>query len=52
MEAEAEMADPDVVEEMRREQNEKYGDGPVTMGEDPQMLVMVIEGGEVEFEVV
>lgn len=51
-EAEAERADLELSEEMERERKEKYGDGPVTMGEDPEMLAMVVEGGEVEFEVV
>ncbi len=30
----------------------KYGDGPSTMGEDPEMLAMVPETWEVEFDVV
>lgn len=51
-EAEAERADPELSEEMARERKERYGDGPVTMGENPEMLAMVVEGGEVEFEVV
>lgn len=51
-EAEAERADPELNEEMEKERKEKYGDVPVTMGEDPAMLAMIVEGGEVEFEVV
>lgn len=51
-EAEAMTADPELYEEMERERREKYGDGPVAMGEDPTMLAMVVEGGDVEFEVV
>lgn len=49
---EAEKANPELHEEMEREREEKYGDRPVTMGEEPAMLAMVVEGGEVEFEVV
>ena len=51
-EAEAEKADPELHEEMERERKEKYGDGPVTMGEDPKMLAMVVENEHVEFEIV
>lgn len=51
-EADAARADPELGEEMEKERKEKYGDGPVTMGEEPAMLAMVVEGGEVEFEVV
>lgn len=50
-EVEAERADPELHEEMERERKEKYGDGPVTMGEDPQMLAMVVENEHVEFEI-
>lgn len=51
-EAEAERADPELYEEVKRERKVKYGDGPVTMGEDPATLTMVVEVGEVEFETV
>lgn len=50
-EAEAAKADPELKEEMEKERQGKYGDGPVTMGEDPTMLAMVVEGGEAEFQV-
>ena len=52
MEAEAMRADPELYEEMEKERQEKYGDGPVTMGEDPKMLAMVVEDGDAEFQVV
>ena len=45
-------ADPDLEEEMERERSEKYRDGPVSIGENPVMLAMVMESEEVEFEVV
>lgn len=51
-EVEAEKADPELHEEMERERKEKYGERSVTMGEEPATLAMVVEGGEVEFEVV
>ena len=51
-ETEMEKADPDLYEEMEKERKEKYGDGPVTMGEDPVMLVMVPENNDVTFDVV
>ena len=63
-EIDAEIADPELREELERERMEKYGDGPVVMGEDLALLVMVVVGGkeedggggggggEVEFEVV
>lgn len=51
-EAEAMRADPELYEEMERERQGKYGNGPVTMGEDPTMLAMVVDAGDVEFEVV
>ena len=50
-EAEAE-EDPEWHEELQRERKEKYGDGPVTMGEDPYILAMVVENEQVEFEIV
>jgi hypothetical protein len=31
---------------------EKYGNGPVTKGEEPKMLALVPEVGEIEFEVI
>lgn len=49
---EAERADLELHEEMEKERKEKYGDGSVTMGEDPAMLAMVVEGEMVEFEIV
>ena len=52
VDAEAMRADPELYEEMERERQEKHGDEPVTMGEDPTMLAMVVEVGDVEFEVV
>ena len=45
-------SDPELGEEMERERSEKYGDGPASIGENPSMLAMVIEGEEVDFEVV
>ncbi|KAI9657560.1 MAG: hypothetical protein M1831_004176 [Alyxoria varia] len=44
--------DPELYEEMMRERREKYADGPLSMGEEPDMLAMVVEVGEAEFEVV
>ena len=43
--------DPELYDEMMRERREKYPDGPVSMGEEPDMLAMVVEVGETEFEV-
>lgn len=51
-EAEAEKADPELHEEMERERREKYGDGQVMMGENPDMLAMVVENEHVEFDVI
>ena len=51
-EAEAEKVDAELYLEMKRECEEKYGDGPVTMGEDPVMLAMVVENEAVEFETI
>jgi hypothetical protein len=34
-----------------KEQMEKYGNGPVTKGEEPRMLALVPEVGEIEFDV-
>ena len=53
-EAEAARADLELNEEteMEREPREQHGDGPVTMGEDPTMLAMVVENGDVEFEII
>ena len=50
-EAEIEGSGPEYREEIEREHREKYGTGPVTMGEDPWMLAMVAVCGQVEFEV-
>jgi len=50
-----ERADPESREEIEYMHKYLYGnrwDGPVTMGEDPFMLAMVLEIGEVEFEIV
>ena len=44
--------DPELQEEMERVRSEKYGDGAVSIGENPMMLSMVIESEEVDFEVV
>lgn len=51
-EPKAERADPELKEEMELERKVKYGNGPVTMGGDPATLAILVEGGEVEFEVV
>ena len=45
-------SDPELLGEMERERSEKYGDGPVSIGENPSMLAMVMESEGVEFEVV
>ncbi|KAK4546611.1 hypothetical protein LTR36_001828 [Oleoguttula mirabilis] len=45
-------ADPELREELERERRDKYGERPVTSGENSGMLAMVPEAGEVEFEVV
>ena len=47
-----EMTDPVEREEMEREQREKFGNGPATMGENPNMLAMELEGEPIEFEIV
>lgn len=46
-----ERLDPELAMDEERERKRKYGDTPTTMGEQPSMLVMVPEVGEVEFEV-
>jgi hypothetical protein len=51
-EAEATRADPELYEEMERERQAQYEEGPVTMGEDPAMLAMVVEDGDVQIEVI
>lgn len=51
-EAEAERADVELYEEMERARKEKYRYRPVTIGEDPVMLAMEVEGEEVEFEAI
>ena len=51
-EGEAERADPELKEELERERKEKYRAGPVTMGEYPANLTIVVESGEVELEVI
>ena len=35
-------ADPELRDEMERERNEKYGDGPVSAGEKNRMMFMVV----------
>ena len=51
-EVDAEKVDLKLKQETEKEWKEKYGDGPVRDGENPELLAMVIEGGEVEFEVI
>lgn len=51
-EAKAAKADPEFHEETNQGRKEKYGDGPVAMGEDNTMLAMVPEVESVEFEIV
>ncbi|KAF2235387.1 hypothetical protein EV356DRAFT_566529 [Viridothelium virens] len=43
--------DPELTKEIKEEKEQKHGDMPVTMGEQPSMLAMVPEVGQVEFEV-
>jgi hypothetical protein len=44
--------DDDIRAELEDERREKYGDRPVKMSEEPELLALVPEVGEVEFEVV
>jgi hypothetical protein len=44
--------DGDIQDELEDERREKYGNRPVKMSEEPGLLALVPEGGEVEFEVV
>lgn len=46
------MLDPESREEIEQERRDKYDERPTTSGENPDMLAMVPEVGEVEFEVV
>lgn len=53
-EAEAEeerTLDPESRDELEQERRAKYGDRRTTKGEDPNMLAMVPEVGEVEFDI-
>jgi hypothetical protein len=51
-EEEARKCDSWLEAQMEKERREKFGDGPVSMGEQPEMLAMVPEVGSVEVEVV
>lgn len=44
--------DSELREEIEQERRDKYGDRPNSIGENPDMLAMVREVGEVEFEIV
>lgn len=45
-------SDPELREELEQERRDKYGERRTTKGENPNMLALVPEVGQVEFEVV